>query len=49
MKMQQDDEDKKNKFVISGLEKRIEELENLLKENDILLSSTKDCLTGARA
>ena len=47
--MQQDDEDRKNEFVISGLEKRIEELENLLKENDILLSSTEDCLAGARA
>jgi hypothetical protein len=47
--MQQDDEDMKNEFVISGLEKRIEELENLLKENDILLSSTEDCLAGARA
>jgi hypothetical protein len=30
--MQQDDEDRKNEFVINGLEKKIEELENSLKE-----------------
>jgi hypothetical protein len=42
--MQQDDESRKNEFVISGLEKRIEELENLLKENDALLSSTEGLL-----
>jgi hypothetical protein len=28
LKMLLDDEDRKNEFVISGLEKRIEELEN---------------------
>jgi uncharacterized coiled-coil protein SlyX len=46
--MQQDDEDKKDEFVISGLEKRIEELENSLKENAILLSSTESSLAEAR-
>jgi hypothetical protein len=46
--MQQDDEDRKNEFVISGLEKRIEELENSLKENDSLLSSTEGSLAEAQ-
>jgi hypothetical protein len=46
--MQEDDEDRKNKFVTSGLEKRVEELENSLKERDALLSSTKDSLAKAR-
>jgi hypothetical protein len=30
--MHQDDEDRKNEFVIHGLEKRIDELENSLKK-----------------
>jgi hypothetical protein len=47
--MQQDDEDRKNEFVISGLEKRIDELENLLKEKDSLLNSTEGSLAEARA
>jgi hypothetical protein len=45
--MQQDDEDRKNEFVISGLEKKIEELENLLKEKDALLSSAEGSLAEA--
>jgi hypothetical protein len=47
--MQQDDEDRKNEFVINGLEKRIEELENSLKEKDNLLNSTEGSLDEARA
>jgi hypothetical protein len=47
--MQQDDENRKNEFVINGLEKRIEELENLLKEKDNLLNSTEGSLDEARA
>jgi hypothetical protein len=47
LKMQQDDEDRKNEFVISGLEKKIEELENLLKEKDALLSSAEGSLAEA--
>jgi hypothetical protein len=35
--MQQDDEDRKNEFVINGLEKRIEELENMLKKKKCLV------------
>jgi hypothetical protein len=41
LKLQQDDEDRKNEFVISGLEKKIEELENSLKEKDAFLSSAE--------
>jgi hypothetical protein len=47
--MQQDDENRKNEFVINGLEKRIEELENSLKEKDNLLNSTEGSLDEARA
>jgi hypothetical protein len=43
--MQQDDEDRKNEFVIHGLEKRIDKLENSLKQKDSLLHSSK----GSRA
>jgi hypothetical protein len=46
--MQQDDEDRKNEFVISGLEKKIEKLESLLKEKDALLSSAEGSLVKAR-
>ena len=46
--MQQDDEDWKNEFVINGLEKKIEELENYLKEKDALLSSAEGSLAEAR-
>jgi hypothetical protein len=46
--MQQDDKNRKNEFVISGLEK-IEELENSLKEKDILLNSTEGSLAEAWA
>jgi hypothetical protein len=48
LKLQQDDEDRKNRFVISGLEKKIEDLENSLKEKDVLLSSTEGSLPEAR-
>jgi uncharacterized coiled-coil protein SlyX len=47
--MQQYDKDRKNKFVISGLEKRIEELENSLKEKDNFLNLTEGSLVEARA
>jgi hypothetical protein len=47
LKLQQDDEDRKNKFVISGLEKKIEDLENSLKEKDALLSSAEGSLAEA--
>ena len=46
--MQQDDEDRKNEFVISGLENKIEELKNSVKEKDALLSSAEGSLADAR-
>jgi hypothetical protein len=48
LKLQQYDEDRKDEFVISGLEKKIEELENSLKEKDILLSTVEDSLAKAQ-
>jgi uncharacterized coiled-coil protein SlyX len=47
--MQQDDEDRKNEFVIHGLEKRIDELEISLKEKDSLLHSAEGSLAEARS
>jgi hypothetical protein len=43
-KMQQDNEDRKNEFVIQGLEKRIDKLETSLQEKDILLHSVEGSL-----
>ena len=48
MKLQQDDEDRKNEFVINGLEKKIDDLENSLKEKDALLSSAEGSLAEAQ-
>jgi hypothetical protein len=33
LKLQQEDEDKKNELVVNNLEKRVKELENSLAEN----------------
>jgi chromosome segregation ATPase len=49
LETQQDDEDKNNEFFINGLEERIGELENSLKEKDSLLNSAKGSLVEARA
>jgi hypothetical protein len=38
LKLQQENEDKKNDFSINNLEKKIENLENSLKEKDSLLN-----------
>jgi chromosome segregation ATPase len=47
-KLQQENEDKKNEFIINDLEKRIETLENSLKEKDSLLNIAEGSLTKAR-
>jgi hypothetical protein len=47
LKLQQDYEDRNNEFVISVLEKKIEDLENSLKEKDSFLSSTEGSLAKA--
>jgi uncharacterized coiled-coil protein SlyX len=47
--MQQDNEDRKNEFVIQGLEKRIDKLETSLKEKDKLLHSAEGSLVEVRS
>jgi hypothetical protein len=49
LKMQQDNEDIKNKVIIKGLEDKIKELEASLKEKDILLHSAEGSLAEARS
>ena len=46
--MQQENEDKKNEFIINDLEKKIETLENSLKEKDSLLNIAEGSLAEAR-
>jgi hypothetical protein len=48
LKLQQENEDKKNEFIINDLEKKIETLENSLKEKDILLNIAEGSLVEAR-
>jgi DNA repair exonuclease SbcCD ATPase subunit len=48
LKLQQENEDKKNEFIISDLEQKIENLENSLKEKDSLLSIAEGSLAEAR-
>jgi hypothetical protein len=48
LKLQQENEDKKNEFIINGLEKKIENLENSLKEKDSLLSIAEGYIAEAR-
>jgi hypothetical protein len=47
LKMQQDDEDRKNEVIVKGLEDKIKTLEDSLKEKDELLCSAKGSLTEA--
>jgi hypothetical protein len=47
LKLQQENEDKKNKFIISYLEKKIENLENSLKEKDSPLSTAESSIAEA--
>jgi hypothetical protein len=49
LKMQQDNEDIKNKVIVKGLEEKIKELEASLKEKDILLHSAEGSLAEARS
>jgi hypothetical protein len=41
LKMQQDDEDRKNETIIKGLEDKIMEIEDSLTQKDVLLRSTE--------
>jgi predicted nuclease with TOPRIM domain len=49
LKMQQDDEDRKNEIVIEGFEDKIKKLEDSLKENDSLLCSAKGSLAESHS
>jgi hypothetical protein len=48
LKMQQDDEDRKNESIIKGLENKIMELEDSLMQKDGLLRSTNGSLAEAQ-
>jgi hypothetical protein len=48
LKLQQENEDKKNEFIINDLEKKVETLENSLKEKDSLLNIVEGFLVEAR-
>jgi chromosome segregation ATPase len=47
LRLQQENEDKKNEFIVNDLEKKIETLENSLKEKDSLLNITEGSLAKA--
>jgi DNA repair exonuclease SbcCD ATPase subunit len=49
LKMQQDDEDKKNEIIIKGLEDKVKELEDSLKKKDEMLCSAEGSLAEAQA
>jgi chromosome segregation ATPase len=49
LKMQQDDEERKNKIIIKGLEDKVKELEDSLKEKDEMLCSAEGSLAEAQA
>jgi hypothetical protein len=46
--MQQDDEDKKNEIIIKGLEDKVKELEDSLREKDKMLCSAEGSLAEAQ-
>jgi chromosome segregation ATPase len=47
LKLQQENEDRKNELVISNLEERVKELENLLEEKDSKIKTTEAYLVEA--
>ena len=47
LKLQQENEDRKNELVISNLEERVKELENLLEEKDSKIKTTEAYLAEA--
>jgi hypothetical protein len=49
LKMQQDDEDRKNEIIIKCLEYKVKELEDSLKEKDEMLCSAEGSLAEAQA
>jgi septal ring factor EnvC (AmiA/AmiB activator) len=49
LKMQQDDEERKNEIIFKGLEDKIKKLEDSLKEKDELLCSVEGSLVEVQA
>jgi hypothetical protein len=49
LKKQQDDEDRKNKIIIKGLEGKVKEFEDSLKEKDEMLCLAQGSLAEAQA
>ena len=49
LKMQQDNEDKKNEIIIKGLENKIKDLEASLEKKDFLLQATEGSLAEIQA
>jgi uncharacterized coiled-coil protein SlyX len=47
LKLQQENEDRKNEFVMSNLEERVKELENLLAEKDSKIKTAEADLAEA--
>jgi hypothetical protein len=47
LKLQQENEDRKNELVISNLEERVKELENLLEEKDSKIKTTEAYLRSS--
>ena len=48
LKMQQDDEDRKHEIIIKGLEDKVKQLEDSLKEKDKMLCSAEGSLAEAQ-
>jgi chromosome segregation ATPase len=49
LKMQQDNEDRKNKTIIEGLENKIKDLEASLEKKDFLLQAVEGSLAEAQS
>jgi hypothetical protein len=49
LKMQQDNEDRKNEIIIEGLENKIKDLEASLEKKDFLLQAVEGSLTEAQS
>jgi hypothetical protein len=49
LKMQQDDEDRKNEIIIKGLEDKVKELQDSLKEKYKMLCAAEGSLAEAQA
>jgi hypothetical protein len=49
LRLQQEVEDQRNDFIITALEKKVKNLEKLLKEKNVKIQSTKTSLAEARS